>query len=378
MKRMPVKYEKDVEFQTHQAWMMLDNLLSRNYLQTINKMPVVIHQTSITDVLKTVRADKITRILYDKSEDNLTKFNSVFTALYSSGSAVFILLHNDGAKTEIFMGVKGHDAKSSDIAIKTLEKSLNGNFPGVTIQEYKQIGNLSDYLRNGAYATSVLGVPSLKRDTPEAFFQGLEKIIDAMGDSPYTALFLATPVDRIKLNDIERAYQDIYSCLSLLNVSQLSLSEQESIALGENISNTLSNAISTSIAHANTYAENKNLSRSMTTTTANGITDSRSTTTTNTLSKSSTDTKSRGVNFTQSHAHSESTTITKSTNVGGSFGTQANKGGSFAPFGIGGNISSGIHKSITSSIGLSHATTSGITDTVSKGKTYTDSHADTT
>ena len=377
MKKMPVKYEKDVKLQTQQAWLMLDNLLSRHYLQKINQMPVVIHQTGITDVLKTVRADKITRILYDKSEDNLTKFNSIFTALYSSGSTVFILLHSDGTKTEIFMGVKGYDAKSSDAAIKTLEKALNGNFPGVTIEEYKQIGNLSDYLRKGGYATCVSGVPSLKSDTPEAFFQGLEKIIDAMGDSPYTALFLASSVDRTKLNEVERAYQDIYSCLSLLNVSQLSLSEQESIAFGENISKTLSNAISTSIAHANTYTENKNLSRSMTTTTANGITDSRSKTKTDTLSKSSTDTKSHGVNYTQSHAHSESTTITKSANVGSSLGVFGGGGVSVAPFGIGGNIFGGMNASVNSSVGLSHATTSGITDTVSKGTTDTDSHADT-
>ena len=71
---------------------MLENLLSRQYLQSVNQTPVVAPQESINDVLKTVRADRITRILYDRSEDNLTKFNSIFTALYSSGSTVFILL----------------------------------------------------------------------------------------------------------------------------------------------------------------------------------------------------------------------------------------------------------------------------------------------
>lgn len=377
MKQMPAKYKESVSEETQHSWIMLENLLSRQYLQHVNKMPVVINQKGITDALKCVRADKITRILYDKSEDNLTKFNSIFTALYSSGSTVFVLLHCDNSQTEIFMGVKSYDAESSDAAIKTLEKSLNGNFPGMTIEEHRKIEVLSDYLGKGGYTTCVSGVPSLKSDTPEAFFQGLEKIIDAMGESSYTALFLASPVSREKLDQVERAYQDIYSCLSLLNVSQLSLSEQESFSFGDNVSKTLSNAISTSIAHANTYTENKNSSRALTTTTANGITDSRSQTTTDTLSKSSTDTKSRSESRTFSHAHSESTTITKSANVGSSVGVFGGGGVSVAPFGIGGNIFGGMNASVNSSVGLAHATTSGITDTVSKGMTYSDSHADT-
>lgn len=378
MSNTQLAYKEKVTTQTQDAWLLLENLLSRQYLQSINQMPVVIRQDSITDVLKTVRADRITRILYDRAEDNLTKFNSIFTALYSSGSTVFILLNSNEQKTEIFMGVKSDSAASADASIKTLEKSLNGNFPGMTIEEYKQTGILSDYLRKGNYAACVSGVPSLKSDTPEAFFQGLEKIIDAMGNSTYTALFLATPVSREKLDYVERAYQDMYSCLSLMNISQLSLSEQESIAFGENINKTLTHAISASVARANTYTASKSTSRTLTKTNTTGVTDTRSHTKTDTLSKSSTDTQSRAESLTTSHAHSESTTLTKSANIGGSTGTFFGVGGSIAPFGIGGNIFGGVNKSINASVGLSHATTSGTTDTVSKGLTNTTGHSDTT
>lgn len=377
MSNTELAHKDEVPIRTQDAWLMLENLLSRQYLQSINQTPVVIRQDSITEVLKTVRADRITRILYDRAEDNLTKFNSIFTALYSSGSTVFILLNSNKQKTEIFMGVKSDSAESADASIKTLEKSLNGNFPGMTIEEYTQTGSLSDYLRKGNYTACVSGVPSLKSDTPEDFFQGLEKIIDAMGDSTYTALFLATPVSREKLNYVERAYQDIYSCLSLLNIDQLSLSEQESVSLGENINQTLTQAISSSVARANTYTMSKSTSRSLTKTNSTGVTDSKAHTKTDTLSRSSTDTKSRAESLTTSHAHSESTTLTKSTNVGGSMGTFAGGGVSIAPFGIGGNIFGGVNKSINASVGLAHATTSGTTDTVSKGLTNTDAHSDT-
>ena len=377
MPNTQLAYKEKVASQTQDAWLMLENLLSRQYLQSINQTPVVFRQDSITEVLKTVRADRITRILYDRAEDNLTKFNSIFTALYSSGSTVFILLNSNEQKTEIFMGVKSDSAESADASIKTLEKSLNGNFPGMTIEEYKQTGMLSDYLRKGNYAACVSGVPSLKSDTPDAFFQGLEKIIDAMGNSTYTALFLATPVSREKLDYVERAYQDMYSCLSLMNISQLSLSEQESIAFGENINKTLTHAISTSVARANTYTASKNTSRSLTKTNTTGITDTRSQTKTDTLSKSSTDTRSRAESLTTSHAHSESTTITKSANVGSSVGVFGGGSLSATPMGIGPSVFGGMNASVNSSVGLAHATTSGVTDTVSKGLTNTTGHSDT-
>jgi len=370
-------YIDTVATKSQQSWLMLENLLSREYLQTINAMPVVVRQDSISDVLKTVRADRITRILYDKEEDNLTKFNSIFTALYSSGSTVFVLLNNKASKTEIYLGVKAENVSEADASIKTLERSLNGNFPGMSFEEFKDTGSLSDYLRKGSYTACVSGVPSLKNDTPDTFLQGLEKIIDAMGDAEYTAMFLATPVSRLKLDSVERAYQDMYSCLSLLNVNQISLTEQESSAFGENVSKTLTDAISKSIALANTYTENKNTSRSLTKTTATSIADSHSKTDTDSLSRSSTDTKSRAETLTTSHAHSESTTITKSANVGSSLGVFGGGGLSAAPMGIGPSVFGGVNASVNSSVGLAHATTSGITDTVSKGLTNTVSHGDT-
>ena len=364
MAKNQIANKEDVSALTRQSWLMLENLLSRQYLQSVNQTPVVAPQESINDVLKTVRADRITRILYDRSEDNLTKFNSIFTALYSSGSTVFILLNSDRQKTEIFMGVKADDIESADASIKTLEKSLNGNFPGMTIEEYNA-GTLSDYLRKSNYAACISGVPSLKRETPEAFFQGLEKIIDAMGDSTYTALFLATPVSREQLDHVERAYQDIYSCLSLLNISQLSMSEQESVAFGENISRTLSRAISSSVARTNTQTLTKSSSQSLSQTNSSGTSDTRSHTTTDTRSKSTSDSRSRGETLTTSHAHSESTTVTKSAGVFGGSSFSA------APMGVGPSVFGGVNASIA------HATTSGVTDTVSKGITNTTGHTDT-
>lgn len=378
-----VAKKEEIPTQTQLSWLMLENLLSRRYLQFIPQIPVVIEDDGIGDILKTVRADRITRILYDRAEDNLTKFNSVFTALYSSGSTVFLLLNSDGNKTEIFIGVKSENAESADASIKTLEKSLNGNFPGMTIEEYKQIGDLSDYLRKGDYAACVSGVPSLKSNSPDSFFQGLEKIIDAMGDSAYTALFLATPVSREKLDDVERAYQNIYSCLSLVNINQLSLSEQKSVAFGENINKTLTHAISNSVSQATTYTTSKSTSRSLTKTETNGVTDSSSHTHTDTLSRGSTDTRSRGETLTNSHAHSESTTITKSANTGVSLGTffggglNGGLGGGPIPLSIGGSLFGGKNVSVNASVGLAHATTSGVTDTVSRGITNTEGHSDT-
>ncbi len=344
---------------SQQAWQMFEHMLSRQYLSSIADMPVMINQTGLSDMLKTVRIDKITRILYDKSEDNLTKFNNLFTAMHSSGSAVFVLLRNNGDATEIYLGVKAESPAIADEAINTLEKSLNGNFPGISHE--KQMGAapgiLSDSLRNGKFVACVSGVPSNKSNTSEMFSQGLEKIIDAMGNTPYTALFLAKPVMREKLCNIERAYQDMYSALSLLNISQFSLSEQESIAFGKNIGETLSSAISTSISQASTYSKSKNTAITKTDTAAYGTADSLSQANTDTTSKSSTDTRSQAESLSYAHSHSksESKTVTETTGL---------------------NFSAVVAGASRST---SHGKTTGTTDTdtFTKGTTDTQSHADT-
>ena len=242
-----------------QAWCSFETLISRSYLDVLNQAePIKIH-TSVEDAIQRIQMHKVIRIVYDKKENNLAKFNSLFSALSLSGSSIFILLQNDGGSPNLYIGVRGDNEDSAADARKVLECSLRGNFPGAKSkplettsadEDATDIASVSKGLRKNGCIAIVTGVPSLKKDTSDSFSQGLEKIMDAMGDSRYAALLLATPIGRNQLAEIERGYQQLCSDLSAFNVGQVSLSKQESLSVGQSVSEGLSVALSKSVSIA--------------------------------------------------------------------------------------------------------------------------------
>ena len=242
-----------------QAWCSFEALISRSYLDVLNQAePIEIH-TSVEDAIQQIQMHKVIRIVYDKKENNLAKFNSLFSALSLSGASVFVLLQNDGDLTNLYIGVHGGNEDSAADAREVLECSLHGNFPGARSKRLEttsadddvtDIAAVANDLRKNSCVAIVTGVPSLKKDTSDSFSQGLEKIIDAMEGKPYAALLLATPIGRNQLAEIERGYQKLCSDLSAFNVGQVSLSKQESLSIGQSVSEGLSVALSKSVSIA--------------------------------------------------------------------------------------------------------------------------------
>lgn len=262
--------EKEEFYSLNKAWTLLTNMLSRNYLDVLDNSPLSPCDIRIVDTLKKVRIDKITKIVYDKTENNLHKLNNVFSALYSTGNAAFILLKNSASITDIYIGIRGHNAEEASDTMRIFEHALYGNFPGIKKEnlDSEEVGILSDYIRDekNVCISCVTGVPSLKDENTEKFSQGLEKIIEAMGNQNYIALLLAEPISRKELDRVELAFQNIYSSLSVLNISQLSLSEQESNSLGRTITKNISESISTSVAQTHTVTDSNNFSKTTSTT----------------------------------------------------------------------------------------------------------------
>ena len=198
---------------------LFDQVITKNYLESLPEAEVESSAAGYGIALAGVRVDKITKIVYDKNEDNLSKLNAVFSALYSAKSAVFILLRNTGKATEFYIGINSSNPGG---AISVFERAMAGNFPGCVKRDLdsEEVGKLSDFIRDECHHAVgvVTGVPSLKKDDHADFTQGLEKIIEAMGDREYVALLLATPVSRTDVENIAAGYAGVYSGLSLCDV----------------------------------------------------------------------------------------------------------------------------------------------------------------
>lgn len=247
---------------------LFDQVITKNYLESLSDAEVESCVAGYGTALADVRVDKITKIVYDKDEDSLSKLKAVFTALYSAQSAAFILLRNTDGRTEFYIGT---NSSNPGIAMKVFERAMAGNFPGCVKSELdsEDVGGLSDFIRDERHHAVgvVTGVPTLKQEDHADFTQGLEKIIDAMGSREYVALLLATPVSRTEIERIAAGYADIYSLLSLCNVQNVSLSEQVGKTFGKTLTKGFSRALSKSLAQTTTVTDGTSSSTTTTHTT---------------------------------------------------------------------------------------------------------------
>lgn len=358
-----------VKDKSQTAWELFHELISKTSLDLIPTMPVVPIQDDFKEALSTVRVDRITKIVYDKSEDNLLKFNSIFSAVNSSDSAVFVMLRNLGTVTEIYLGINADDTASKSTSMSIFEGALQGNFPGIIVKDIDSdfVVELSEVLRQGNCVSCVTGIPSQKNDKNIPFSQGLEKIIDALGSEQYTALFLATPVSREILGNAEQAYRNIYSQLSLMNINQMSLTSQQSQALGKTLGKSFSTALSTNISRTNTttHSESQTQTKSLAEAKSIGVT------------KGHTDTTSQSTSTSISDATGTNTSRTR--NWGGAAATGGAAAGaligSVLP-GLGTLLGAGIGAAVGGVAGsLIGSTMTGTSQTHTETKTETDSQS---
>jgi len=258
-----------------EALRSFDMVVSKSYLSSIDGARAVRRKIDIEKELEFVRVDAIAKIVYDKSENSLSKLNAVFSALYSAGSSVFIVLRNTREKAEFFIGTKSGNP-TNDIGI--LERALAGNFPGCVKSERSErdVKELSDYIRDKRhnYVGVVTGIPSLRDDGEKEFAQGLEKIIDAMGDREYVAVLLGTPVLRNELERMEAGYANIYSGLSLLDISSFSVSEQQAKSYSKSVNESITESLTKSVAMTVSHTENQSHTDSTSHTTSEGSSNS--------------------------------------------------------------------------------------------------------
>ncbi|CAM5209427.1 helicase HerA domain-containing protein [Alishewanella longhuensis] len=233
-----------------------DDVVLKNALTQLNFLDILPIETNLNQVLHDIRVRKLTKIVYNKEEDNLDKFTSVFSTLHSSRSAVILIVKGFESHVDIYIAMKKQESESASSgfeAVETLDAAMAGNFPGADISTNlvnKEIYQLLEPLQGTSVnaIAAVSGVPSLKEGSKELFSQGLEKLIDGMRGREYTVLINATPVSLSQLSHVELAYQKIHTTLSVFEQQQISYSENESLAVGqsltEGITKTLTNTIS--------------------------------------------------------------------------------------------------------------------------------------
>mgnify|MGYP005762500591 FL=1 len=244
-----------------------DAFVNKNYLINLDRYPLVeLDPAEKSD--EYLRLYQIERIVYDVDENANDKLISVYSAFFNIQAAGLLIIQSTRHELGFYLGIRSVYNASTAEAI--LEKSFKGNFAGSQIiavpQEKlkKVLGsiNKSGRFGNCQNVASVSIIPSARDEDKERFVQGIEKFIDTMKGSEYTAVFIAEPLDKEILEQRKRGLQKIFSGLSPFASTQLSYGENYSKAVSKGMSENFSKTFNDSLTDTTSHFKSRSTSHS--------------------------------------------------------------------------------------------------------------------
>ncbi len=245
--------EKQLNQQLIDGMVYADCFINRQYLNNIDVHPVVTPQVD----KRFLRLFKIDKLVCDPKENNDDKQISVYGALHSIESTVFVMIHAEKGHADFYLGTS---CKESSTAGKVMEEAMKGNFPGImlTSLEASKIQELlhDQLMRQTAdghfqNVSSVTLVPSLRDKEKEKSVQGLEKFIDTMSKYEYTVILLAQPLHQQTIEVKKRGFEELYSTISPFAETSLSYGNNASEAVSKGTATSFSESINNSITNSN-------------------------------------------------------------------------------------------------------------------------------
>ena len=213
-----------------------------------------------------IRMYKIDKITLNKKENMLEKMENVFSTLYSLGNTIFYILNNKEGKLSFYIGIKNNGDYSASLAQQALCNALNGNFPGINLQNVfkKEMETIFTDIQNSKIVSMTGAIPSLKKEQEKEYSQGIENYIESMKNTEYTAVLVAEPIGKDNIERIRINYENLHTQLSAFQSTQMTMSKNESTSLSESLSKGLSESSSTSIANSLNVSNSKTESFSKT------------------------------------------------------------------------------------------------------------------
>lgn len=252
------------DYQT--ALCAVDDMILKNYVTDLSQMEIVpLDKEALKNNIRdNVDFFKITEMVYEKEEEAVHKFASVFNTLALTESAVYVIINSDGVKTDFYMGVRASDEERTTSSLKNLvEKTLKGQFPGVKTRDYDTLDEVQEVLgrikTNSIAAVTCVANNKLQQEHTNAnFVQGLEKLVLSMQGEKYTGIIMANGTTQAQLRELRRGYETVYSQLSSFASTQVNYTQNRAQSY------TLSNTSGTS------HTEGKSKSTSESESTSSG------------------------------------------------------------------------------------------------------------
>ncbi|MBR6776696.1 MAG: hypothetical protein IKM27_02995 [Clostridia bacterium] len=211
------------ELKIQQNIEIADRFVKRTYLNDLTELevePLSEHQKKF----QYIRLYRVSRLIYDKSEDINDKLVSVFNSVQNTRSNLVLILRGLETEVEFYIGVQSN--REIGVADKVFGKSFLGNFPGSMVEKIPQ-SEVADLLTSittfddcNENLTCLNVIPAVRNQ--EDFIQGLEKYIDTMKGESYVCMILASSVSDNECEERLNGYQQLHTTLFPLSNMTLS------------------------------------------------------------------------------------------------------------------------------------------------------------
>ncbi len=258
---------------------LADSIVTKNYLSQLDTCSLLDTSQEFDAACLSSHASlfRINKIVYDRNENNLQKLVNTYASALGFDSNIVMIINSNGKEAEIYLGITGaNEVSSARGSAKALCSGLIGNFPG-SLAPYDEIAlentqleslinNCTKDLYTSVSSVSGVGSPREKEDVAnENYIQGMEKLIDTMQGTPFSAVFIANAVTGDQLADIKAEYELLYSKLVPFLKSDLTFSESSAEGISETLSKSLSktltksksSALSTGISESRAHTEGR-------------------------------------------------------------------------------------------------------------------------
>lgn len=246
----------------------VDLIVNKSYLPLLDTFPIVplsSEQVDI-DVADTACLFPMKRIVFDKEENNIQKLASIYSSAAAAEACLVLILRGYASgEVELFLGVSDEENRINGAYPKAsvLLNSFKGNFPGCGDETLKILDKNETRLTvnkcfdsNYQAAVGVSCVASLrdnqKNEKNNAFYQGIEKLIESMSGRDYSVVMISRPIPPNEIQSMKEELSALYTQLYAFSKLNLSVNRSEADSVSHALSETLSEGLSRS--HSSTLS----------------------------------------------------------------------------------------------------------------------------
>lgn len=240
-----------------------ERFIDKKYMESLKDYSVV-ELKEFEKKHNLIRLFHVTKIVYDKNENNIEKLVSVFNSIMQFCTNLVFLIRGKKDSVDIYLGVRANSQGNVNTAGDVLHDSFLGNFPGsklkkiesdsiIDVFELSQDDEWGSLKNNDIAYMNIL--PSMREGKEKEFSQGLEKFIDTMKGHEYLCEILASPLSNMEVQSRLNGFEELYSSLFPFSKKTSSHGHNEGSSLTEGINESISRSISNGISRATSRSD---------------------------------------------------------------------------------------------------------------------------